>query len=114
MYCAKCGAAVQASDRFCTACGNKVREPEVSVQVPTDVATRRLEPTKLETKTDHSPDQPGQPDWDLAGPWPRYWARMLDLLIWAVACGIVLGIVAPSVLTSSGSDSNNLKDQELG
>ena len=36
----------------------------------------------------------------LAGAWPRYWARMLDLLIGAAAGGLLLAVVAPQFLSA--------------
>lgn len=37
-----------------------------------------------------------------ATPWRRYWARMLDLTIFAMLVGIVIGIVAPSAFMPDG------------
>ena len=36
----------------------------------------------------------------LARVWPRYWARMLDLIIGALLAGAVLGVVAPQLFES--------------
>jgi hypothetical protein len=36
----------------------------------------------------------------LAAAWPRYWARMLDLLIGAAAGGLVLAVVAPQFFSA--------------
>lgn len=38
----------------------------------------------------------------LATPWRRYWARMLDVIIFTMLIGIVVGIVAPSASMPGG------------
>jgi hypothetical protein len=37
-------------------------------------------------------------------PWVRYWARMLDLYILGTLAGLAIGVVAPRVLSATGSD----------
>lgn len=39
----------------------------------------------------------------VAGRWPRYWARQLDLLIWCAICGAALMPIAPSLFVGDGS-----------
>lgn len=43
----------------------------------------------VETEDDES--------WALARPWPRFWARMFDLLIYALPLGFLLGLVFPQL-----------------
>jgi uncharacterized RDD family membrane protein YckC len=49
----------------------------------------------------------------LAGPWPRYWARSLDLTLWIMLCAFLLGIFAPQLLDAAPADER-VQEQLLG
>ena len=46
----------------------------------------------------------------LARPWPRYWARSLDLTLWTLVCASVLGVCAPQLL---GDPANGRLQEQL-
>jgi uncharacterized RDD family membrane protein YckC len=50
----------------------------------------------------------------LADPWPRYWARSLDLTLWIVLCTAVVGIFVPQLLEASDPSNERLHEQLLG
>lgn len=50
----------------------------------------------------------------LATPWRRYWARMLDITIFSMLVGIVFGIVAPSAFMPGGMFGTKVGEQLVG
>jgi len=50
----------------------------------------------------------------LAGAWPRFWARSLDVTLWLLLCGAVLEFRAPTLLDAGGSANAHLVEQFLG
>lgn len=93
MYCHKCGTALPPGSQFCPACG---------VAVPDAVHDAFVSGSGFPTAT----VLPGHTDAGIGGvasatprPWIRYWARMLDVMLFAVPAGMVIAFLAPHLLT---------------
>ena len=54
------------------------------------------------------------PPENVARPWPRYWARMLDILIWVCALEVAVGALFPSATMPGGIFSNEIGERLLG
>lgn len=50
----------------------------------------------------------------LAGPWKRYFARYLDILVWSVPIGVLVGLVWPSLLAEGGAFAGPGQEVILG
>jgi len=50
----------------------------------------------------------------LADPWPRYWARSLDLTLWILLCTAVAGVFVPQLLEATDPANERLHEQLLG
>src|SRR5215469_7534846 len=51
---------------------------------------------------------------ELARPWPRYWARSLDVILWALLLTLVCGALVPQVLDIGAGLGERANDQILG
>jgi uncharacterized RDD family membrane protein YckC len=92
MNCQTCGAETRPGDSACAHCG-----------------------TPLATSPPPPADAPAPPDVPpLAGPWPRYWARTLDLTLWTLLCAFALGVFAPQWLDATFPTNERLQEQLLG
>ena len=58
--------------------------------------------------------EPGLEEPELAGPWPRYWARSLDVLLWAVPIALVGGALVPQLSDIGAALGERASDQILG
>jgi uncharacterized RDD family membrane protein YckC len=92
MNCQNCGAESRPGDSACARCG-------------TALATSAPPPADL-------PATPGAPA--LADPWPRYWARALDLTLWILLSTVVLAAFVPRLLDAAAPADARLKEQILG
>lgn len=87
MYCTQCGSAVADGVRFCGKCGASLQHVPAVVSSLAPAAT--------------TPSQKVVPQ---VRPWVRYWARMLDICLFGLVGGVVMGIFAPQALSKQGSD----------
>lgn len=113
MCCSSCGLESQVSDLFCARCGARLRAGEQSESTVAS-ATSTAAPSQQRAISASAISAPAPPVerqvLELAGAWPRYWARMLDVLLWCAVCAILLGFFAPSlfnVLVGLPEQSNN-------
>jgi uncharacterized RDD family membrane protein YckC len=76
---------------------------------PTSTGLLAAAPPDLKTATpfaaNHS--QPAAPESTIARPWPRYWARFIDVSIEIGALSFILGMLAPSLFQSGGIFDSN-------
>jgi len=94
MFCHVCGAALPPGAQFCPSCSKPVSGWEPG-------ATNSVAP----------PEAPARPDLPEASPisgpqarpWVRYWARMGDLILFALPMGVVLTVIWPSLLVDTES-----------
>lgn len=70
--------------------------------------------TAAGTETDLVPGalEPLEP-LELARPWPRYWARSLDLILWGLLLALVGGALAPQLLDIGAGLGERASDQIL-
>jgi len=68
--------------------------------------------TALNTEISAEPGAAGPPE--QAGPWPRYWARSLDVTLWALLLALVGGALVPQLTDIGASLGERASDQILG
>lgn len=107
MYCIHCGKALDPQGRFCATCGKPVN----GLQPPPEPVTDFTDVDQVVKQGHAHPGVSPDEDADVVGvnqirPWVRYWARMIDIMFWALPGGILLGILAPQLVlnTEPGSD----------
>ena len=115
MYCPSCGLESQLSDQFCVRCGARLRPGE---QSQATAATSAADPSQ-QRAISGSPISVRAPAVKrevlmLAGAWPRYWARMFDVLLWCAVCGFLFGFFAPSFFTALRGLPGQSNNQLLG
>lgn len=102
MYCSICGTPAHDHDRFCTKCGQGLHAAETGTtgggapgRNPHDSAsTSRLLMTAAEPGGAASACFTAA----LARPWPRYWARSFDLMLFSVLAACLLRTFFPAAL----------------
>lgn len=97
MYCSNCGAAIQKEDKFCVNCGSRLHTSGFP-EIPGD-ANEQSGVEQGET-SHQAPVMEGQVRSTvpptvpyIARPWPRYWARCFDLLLFGILALVVLGVL---------------------
>jgi hypothetical protein len=95
MFCTSCGAAVPADGKFCGACGRAV--PEVSVSPSQEPQPEAATPSPVAAgspwvapKIQHEEGGSSPPR-----PWLRFWAKMVDVWLWVILLGVLVGILFP-------------------
>jgi len=96
MFCIHCGAALDVQARFCAVCGKAV----TGLPVDTSGPLHSPPPNRQEAVTPAAPSQATEGAAATVGvaqirPWVRYWARLIDIMFWAVPGGLLLGMLAP-------------------
>ena len=101
MYCIHCGKALDPEARFCASCGKPVngQDPEPDPVNDFSGMSKKSEPPFTSPDVS-SPAHPGSEDVPQIRPWIRYWARIIDILFWALPAGFILGILAPQFALS--------------
>lgn len=109
MYCNHCGAKLPVDASFCQSCGKAVISETSDTTAPYSSLTGH-EPTAQASNSLGAADelQPARPRAEGQGnqvrPWVRYWARMVDIILWAFPAGLFLGVLAPHLVNNSSSD----------
>lgn len=98
MYCQHCGSQLPPGAKFCPNCGNNI--------APTVNGSGNY------VKADDLPYMPPQAgqvphvqvqaaEGNQIRPWVRYWARMMDILVFSLPMGVVLAVLWPELLAST-------------
>ena len=107
MKCQNCGASAAAAETRCAHCGAALPDPG-------PMAVADAEPGVAPAQAAPHAGQPAS--LPLAGPWPRYWARLFDLGLWLIVTGLVgavlAGLFAPELLDRFAA-GGRLQDQVL-
>jgi uncharacterized RDD family membrane protein YckC len=96
MFCIHCGTALDEQARFCAACGKPVN----GLLTDTFSASGSSASAQNDATAVTEPSLAAAGAAETAGvsqirPWVRYWARLIDIMFWALPGGFVLGLVAP-------------------
>lgn len=102
MFCQHCGTQLPPGAQFCPSCGKAITQDAHSV----------YRGNASDWSLSDSSDEVDAPAPALAAkgaqvrPWVRYWARMLDVLVFSLPSGVVIGVFWPELIASSdpGSD----------
>ncbi|MEJ5349041.1 MAG: RDD family protein [Desulfosoma sp.] len=87
MYCTQCGSPVPNGARFCGSCGAPLQHASAAFS---SVTPASITPSKKVVPQ--------------IRPWVRYWARMLDLDLFSLVGGYVIGIFAPQAYLAKRSE----------
>ena len=89
MYCENCFTKVANTIRVCPKCGHRSFSKNIENQINQKKSSVRST-SSLRTSSNLSKSTTSQ-----ARPWIRFWARMIDLILFAMFCGLVYGICFP-------------------
>ncbi len=118
MYCSNCDTPVGATDQFCSRCGRRLSTESapvpdttnagpVNTQGNDDPAGTPNQDRLLEASHASIVPQESWPPTELARAWPRYWARLFDLLFEYAAALFLFGLLAPRVYADVRTSFNN-------
>lgn len=94
MFCQHCGSQLPPGGQFCPSCGKGIAAPGTDSVYRGNAADWPVnEPTP-------------QAEGAQIRPWVRYWSRMLDVMLFSLPLGAVLGFLWPDVVASSGPASD--------
>jgi len=108
MYCIFCGSTLIHGAKFCQACGKAVPssvEDQIETQVVPSVEQAFAAKTVEAADTGLSPNQVVVSQ---IRPWIRYFARTIDIILWAFPAGLLLGFFAPGLLYAGGENNEYL------
>ena len=101
MYCIHCGNPLDPHGKFCAGCGKAVD----GLLQPSSTASDPVPVPRTPQSTTSGIGAAAQGASDTVGvaqvrPWVRYFARIIDLMFWALPGGFILGMVAPDFALS--------------
>lgn len=92
-YCESCGNQVMPTMRMCPQCGNKTFS-QTPVQAKNTSTSTQAQSTSAQFSNNLSPNTLSV----TPRPWVRLWARLLDVYIFAIACGLLIELIDPQKL----------------
>lgn len=98
MFCHKCGTALPPGSQFCPACG---------VAVPASGSDTFHSGSDFQLPSSPSGASHANPHvvaQVTPRPWIRYWARMLDIILFALPAGVVIAFMAPHLLADESNE----------
>lgn len=95
MFCNQCGKKVDLDSAFCNYCGSstvKAITPDYYVQSTSESKASDLSPGNKQSI-------------DKVRPWVRYWARMVDIILFSIPAGIIIYIIFPELIYEPGGNT---------
>ncbi|WP_291591461.1 RDD family protein [Comamonas sp. UBA7528] len=97
MFCTHCGTALPTQAQFCQACGKAVAASAAS---PNWLDAQVNKPTTFSAPESFSSSKSQtteETDVNQVRPWVRFFARTIDISLWAITLGVLWGIFAPQL-----------------
>lgn len=98
MYCSQCGENLPDQSGFCSSCGYEIQNNSSS----TDTVSETEKPAAAA-----SIDAPTKEEIASAlrvRPWVRYWARVLDVFLYSIPAGFIIGVLFPNSFNEPGGE----------
>lgn len=99
MFCTNCGAAVPADGKFCGGCGRVVEgfvaseNAEAGTDSRPEAAALPLDATDLPWASPRVQRDQGRST--TPRPWIRFWAKLVDVWLWVIVLGLLVGLLFP-------------------
>ena len=99
MFCHKCGTALPPGAQFCPACGVAV---PASTTDTFGISTSQPPTSPFQVNAAPAAEATAQVT---PRPWIRYWAKTLDIFLFALPAGVVIAVLAPQRVCGGLPDS---------